>query len=488
MFRHSFPGRFAALPAAALLFTACAGPAAPAPQASGPASQPAASVSAPSPPAGGAEDGSPLAALTAPALQELPCQFAVKNPGDEQSILQLLVGYEDYFDDVDDRTAVDLPFLSGKNRLQSAFAAQNGPLAVCWGAPVSTAVSADGGATWTQAALPEDTAGVSGLSIGFTSAANGWLAAVSAGGTRFFTTANGGASWQDVYTGPETGSYIDGCFANESVGWMLLQNTGQGSDLLLQTTDGGTAWQPAQAELWPEMQYGRILRHYGTPYYSAEAGTWLLYVGLEREDGLNSSSFYFTPSAVGRQWQWQAPGWPLPQGVSPVDFHEGLGFEIPAAWTPGEGLGQAADGTLKVSEFYLVCNAAFYWARAKQLQGTALPQTENGFDTLISAAEIEAYVLYQYGDDSFDATLLSGYDADAGGVPHSHGHEGLGQGKEIKSVEVTQSGDIEVLFDMIGGGMGEPLYVTGRQRCLYRPLTTPEGVPMFTLLQSRPEG
>lgn len=110
--------------------------------------------------------------------------------------------------------------------------------------------TADGGATWTRARIPNL---VEYNSVDFISPEIGWIFAMEGNYLIVFGTTDGGDSWTESRTSVPKGptNIRDVFFINKERGWLIIWNSGERS-YLLSTIDGGRTWTRASGVLFEE--------------------------------------------------------------------------------------------------------------------------------------------------------------------------------------------------------------------------------------------
>jgi photosystem II stability/assembly factor-like uncharacterized protein len=173
--------------------------------------------------------------------------------------------------------------------------------------------TSDGGATWTQVAVPF----ANGI-FSFTDASTGWLmTSLSAGAgseqIALYATTDGGATWSQVFKNAESDSAgsaslpLSGmktgmAFLNSTTGWIVGEIPEDDVVYLYRTSDGGATWARQTINL-PEGVSGVTVSLQAPVFFSESAG--VLPVGLHSAD--KESTVLYTTSDSGKTWTASAP-------------------------------------------------------------------------------------------------------------------------------------------------------------------------------------
>lgn len=358
--------------------------------------------------------------------------------------------------------------------------------------PVVARTTHDEGQTWhiftlpiVEAAIPDET------HIEFCTPDFGWI--VYYDGDKdivaLFITQNGGKTWEH-HSNLEFFDFNGIRFASPDIGWISARvQEGDDDFSLLQTTDGGATWVPVHLSLDTLTQDPTFdILTISAPRWVN--GLWESEIFIQ-SGGYKPSGYYpFVPSQDQSTWVFNSTAWPMPQGVSPLYFiYQLRSITLPTQYN-------AQTDTLDWESFsahQMVHFAASYFSSFGLVQPHSKPANNNngmmdGPGVLISTTDMERLMQDLFMAE-IDATQLPDYDPETNQIWLSDycGHGGTFNDYIPYSVTVTESGDIELIWDRIisseGGSARDSIdYEPHWERCIFRPVTTPQGVQMFTLL------
>lgn len=362
---------------------------------------------------------------------------------------------------------------------------------------VKVAVSNTDGKSWKLFTLPS-TPGVipEGYQIGFTTEKDGWAVYYGYSGKEtatevpLFTTKDGGATWQHV----STNAFVNltwVVFASPTIGFAVQNSdSNKWGEQLLETLDGGMTWQAAEIAALPEMQNGASFEScvLSLPYWRGDR--WEIGISVEYENylfgsiGFGSFGYSYFPNANGK-WVWNDEGWTLPEGVNNAHFRNFLqNLIFDHNFTPEKGFEKGAYFYRFVAYYYSFFNVI-------QMQEGYFEDAATGmyyYDCILPASCVEKMAEYLYGDTELDATQLPEYVNELGGIPNKiYDSSPVWNDFVIYSVTTNEQGDIELIWDHNFGADGpspryDDGYVPQYEKCVFRPVTTEEGMQLFTLI------
>lgn len=351
------------------------------------------------------------------------------------------------------------------------------------------ATSHNNGQDWISFEIsPQDGQKPFRLQMGFTTKKDGWLiydiAKEQGGNSRMpsecmlYQTKDGGITW--TFSCKMSMPYGDGIFtfASPDIGWVTYAYVDAVTPQVFETWDGGATWNLSQIDLEPEMREGVgdfvawsvrwVDGHWST---SAMARKQMGYPGFP--------NYSFSWNQDTHSWQWDNPDWPMPEGVNQIHFLDYVENYLypPIEYDMNYGLDE------ETASIWLLFDAADFYTRTtgENLVGSTVPY-----------ALVNKMAQYQYGDDDFDASLMSYYNGlNEEGFINYEGHWPKGEGEAIVSVldiAVREDGNIEAVIRQIHGvEPGDGVKYEDRpktyQRSIFKPIVV-EGVSFFTLLHS----
>jgi BNR/Asp-box repeat len=173
--------------------------------------------------------------------------------------------------------------------------------------PARIFITKDGGATWAQSVLPEETSGFGGgapISVDFVDSLNGWVMIKKETSSNFsvgdlYRTADGGLTWNEV-TVP-IGDPIN--FVTPTFGWTA---GGPRGDELYVTNDGASTWSRVKVDV--PLAFATSTIGYGVPTFFTETQGVLpvTFSGILANSGF---AFYYT---FDGGLTWRLPTQPIP--------------------------------------------------------------------------------------------------------------------------------------------------------------------------------